>query len=155
MEAKQIIYYADDDVDDREVFTEVVESFGHNVHTFDRGRHLYDAITEINIKPDIVFLDIHMPIDTGLDILKEIKEHPQWHILPVILLSGSRYGSSEIKQYLSYGANFLIPKSTSFNDLRISLEKVLSVDWMSYKPEAEHFFADAKKLLLNRENKRI
>jgi chemotaxis family two-component system response regulator Rcp1 len=38
--------------------------------------------------PDLIFLDLHLPKKSGLEVLKEIKESPVWSVTPVVVVSG-------------------------------------------------------------------
>ncbi|HEY3940258.1 MAG TPA: response regulator [Bryobacteraceae bacterium] len=38
--------------------------------------------------PDIIFLDLHLPKKSGLEVLKEIKMNPSWMVTPVVVVSG-------------------------------------------------------------------
>ena len=39
--------------------------------------------------PDVIFLDLHLPKVSGLDVLAEIKRNPSFLITPVVIVSGS------------------------------------------------------------------
>jgi chemotaxis family two-component system response regulator Rcp1 len=39
--------------------------------------------------PDLVLLDLHMPRMNGLEVLAEIKQHPQWKRIPVVIMTSS------------------------------------------------------------------
>jgi chemotaxis family two-component system response regulator Rcp1 len=40
-------------------------------------------------RPDLVFLDLHLPKKTGLEVLAEIKGNPKLRVTPVVVVSGS------------------------------------------------------------------
>lgn len=65
-------------------------------------------------KPDILFLDIHLPDGSGLDILPQIKaEYPD---LPVISISAYDNGMEKQKALTSGAAHFL-PKPFNVGEL--------------------------------------
>ena len=39
--------------------------------------------------PDIIFLDLHLPRKSGLEVLREIKTSPRLKVTPVVVISGS------------------------------------------------------------------
>ncbi|MFL6353231.1 MAG: response regulator [Bryobacteraceae bacterium] len=39
--------------------------------------------------PDVIFLDLHLPKMSGLEVLAEIKENPRLLVTPVVVVSGS------------------------------------------------------------------
>jgi CheY-like chemotaxis protein len=72
MENPRRLYYLDDDTDDLHFFREAAESLGHNVEIFVNGTMMLKALKKETL-PDIIFLDIRMPVFDGeqiLDILK-------------------------------------------------------------------------------------
>ncbi len=38
--------------------------------------------------PDMIFLDLHLPKLSGLEVLEEIKSNPNWSATPVVVVSG-------------------------------------------------------------------
>ena len=38
--------------------------------------------------PDMIFLDLHLPKQSGLEVLEEIKANPNWTATPVVVVSG-------------------------------------------------------------------
>jgi chemotaxis family two-component system response regulator Rcp1 len=39
-------------------------------------------------RPDMIFLDLHLPKKSGLEVLREIKQNPIWVATPVVVVSG-------------------------------------------------------------------
>ena len=47
-----------------------------------------DALTRLETwTPDLVLLDLHLPKLEGMDVLWEIRQHPQWRNIPVVIIS--------------------------------------------------------------------
>jgi len=40
-------------------------------------------------RPDLILLDLHLPRMGGLEVLAEIKQHPQWKHIPVVIMTAS------------------------------------------------------------------
>jgi len=40
-------------------------------------------------RPDLILLDLHMPRMNGLEVLAEIKDHPDLHRIPVVMMTAS------------------------------------------------------------------
>lgn len=71
------------------------------------GQEALDLMRQL--KPNVVLLDIQMPILNGLEVLKEIKSDPELKETAVIMVSA--YTSSEdIEQSMSLGASGFIKK---------------------------------------------
>ena len=63
--------------------------------------------------PDIIFLDLHLPRKSGLEVLHEIKTNPKLRITPVVVVSGSA-DPKEIREAYELHASCYIRKP---NDL--------------------------------------
>jgi CheY-like chemotaxis protein len=71
------------------------------------GQEALDLVRQL--KPNVVLLDIQMPILNGMEVLKEIKADPQLKDTAVIMVSA--YTSAEdIEQSMSLGASGFIKK---------------------------------------------
>jgi DNA-binding NarL/FixJ family response regulator len=68
----------------------------------------------LELKPDALILDLHMPGGSGLDVLRALRS---LHLeLPVIICTN--YSDSEYRdECLSAGANFFLDKSTEFEKI--------------------------------------
>lgn len=64
--------------------------------------------------PLVILLDIKLPRVDGLQVLKELKNHPLSHPLPVVMLTSSREDRDINEAYL-LGANSYIVKPVDFS----------------------------------------
>ena len=140
MTKKLTIFYADDDLDDLEFFKIVIKQIGGNyeVVTYADGVELLDAIHNPPPNPHVVFLDINMPRMNGLEVLKKLRESTKYKHLPVIILSTSKDGPF-VKQSLDLGANYYVPKSSRFDELKQSIEYSLKINWDTFIPDRSNF----------------
>ncbi len=74
-------------------------------------------------KPDIIFLDINLPILNVIDLLQKIKENNELKSIPVIILSSSDR-IEDVKKAYSLGANTFISKSHIFNEVAQAVNTV-------------------------------
>jgi hypothetical protein len=63
--------------------------------------------------PIVILLDLNMPKVSGLEVLKVIKSHPDFKMIPVVILTTSSE-SSDIKTAYQLGANSYIVKPVNF-----------------------------------------
>ena len=90
------IYYADDDRDDIDIFTEAVKvlrerSAAHvNLHVYHSGDSLIKGISERLVDTGTIFLDINMPGMDGKKFLELAKQDAQFKTIPVIMFTSSQ-----------------------------------------------------------------
>lgn len=67
-------------------------------------------------RPDLVLLDIDLPIKSGHELLAEIKSHPQLRRIPVVMLTGSEAEEDILKSYDQY-ANAYVTKPIDLDEI--------------------------------------
>lgn len=85
----KVIYWAEDDLDDLLLFEAALSELSSAYHliSFANGQKLLDYIRDgLTPKPDIVLLDINMPVMNGLETLQDIRSKVSKD-LPVFVLS--------------------------------------------------------------------
>lgn len=87
-----------------------VVSNGEEVLAFLRRENLYAGAPT----PDLILLDLNMPRKSGLEALTEIKEHPQWKHIPIVILTASKAERDVIEAY-KHHANCYIVKPMDFD----------------------------------------
>lgn len=125
------IALADDDEDDRFLFKDAIDEIGikTKLSVFKNGKELMDYLSLPNvILPEIVFLDLNMPIKNGMQCLQEIRENKNLKDLCVAIYSTSS-SENDITDTFVKGANIYINKPSSFKDLKKALERVLRLNW--------------------------
>jgi DNA-binding NarL/FixJ family response regulator len=91
------------------------------VGTAEDGKELVEAA--IRLKPDLIILDITMPLLNGIDAAREIRKHlPPVKLLFVTMHTGPTY----LKAALEVGANGYAVKSSSRKEILAAVETVLS-----------------------------
>jgi len=84
--------------------------------------------------PEVLILDLKMPRMTGLELLAWIRDHPEYRVIPTIIMSSSRMDSDVEKAY-NLGANTYMIKPSSFEDLA-KMVKLAHGYWaVSVKPK--------------------
>lgn len=130
------ILLADDDHDDTFLFQEALEQVPVEtlLSVAENGVDLLRILKGSKCKPDMIFLDMNMPVKNGLECLEEIRGTTGYEQVPIVILSTS------IAQHLwesAYrnGANLYIQKPTSFNSLIEILKRCLLGRTGSTMPE--------------------
>ncbi|MGH9849986.1 MAG: response regulator [Blastocatellia bacterium] len=63
--------------------------------------------------PAVILLDLKLPKADGLEVLRRIKDHPVFRVIPVIVLTSSAE-DTDIKEAYNLGANSYIVKPVDF-----------------------------------------
>ena len=114
------ILVADDDPDIRDILKDTLNSLGARVVTAANGQECLDrAETDA---PDLILLDIEMPIKNGLEVLKELRQRGSE--MSVIMITA--YGTIErAVQAMKQGAYDFITKPFELDHVAVVVEKAL------------------------------
>ncbi|WP_082849868.1 adenylate/guanylate cyclase domain-containing protein [Halioglobus sp. HI00S01] len=80
------ILAVDDLQENRELVARYLSRSGHIVVTAAGGEEALQTLDQADV--DVVLLDLMMPDLDGREVLRRIKEHPEWRATPVIVISG-------------------------------------------------------------------
>lgn len=107
----------DDDEDDCEIFLVALEkSFGPgNYNTLNQATIALQQLDQKQLQPDLIFLDLNMPIMNGVEFLTLIKRKEHLSHIPVIIFSTSSQADL-IEKTRQLGAHDFITKPSDFND---------------------------------------
>lgn len=125
------ILLCDDDEDDRMFFSDAMKELKmQNVLTvFETGIELMNYLHHPDtLLPHILFLDINMPCKTGLECLKEIREHAKFKDLVIAIYSTSNT-EEDIETTFTNGANIYIKKPNEFEKLKKTIHHILNLNW--------------------------
>jgi CheY-like chemotaxis protein len=115
------ILVIDDDAEDIELFTEAFLSIDSTHTIFSAGDGKEGLKIAHDVTPDIIFLDINMPIMNGHDTLIAIRKDKSLKHITTCMLSTTN-NADEIQWYYTAGADGFIIKPPCFNELCLSLE---------------------------------
>ncbi|WP_281310289.1 response regulator [Flavobacterium flavigenum] len=125
------IILAEDDNDDKELFIDAVDAtkVPTEIITVGNGEELVDILKdETEQKPDIIFIDINMPVKGGKEALAEIKNDKKLKDIPAVMLSTSNH-PKDIEDTFNKGADLYIQKPSSFAGFILVLKKVFFLYW--------------------------
>jgi DNA-binding response OmpR family regulator len=72
----------------------VLECEGYNVDCATNGQEALDHLRELEVKPDLILLDVAMPVLDGYQFRVEQKRDPAINNIPVIVVTGGDIDSS-------------------------------------------------------------
>ena len=76
--------------------------------------------------PDVLLLDVMLPVGDGFDILANLRKHPQFALLPVALLT-AKDDPQEVARGLALGADAYITKPYSKTILADTIARILKM----------------------------
>lgn len=145
-QAKFKIVLTDDDSDDQDFFREALLEidFPCTLDCCDNGLELLDYLAdEKNTLPDLVFLDLNMPILSGIETLQQIRSIEQFSKIPVIAIYSTSSSPSDKEKSLLSGANAYITKPSQFSELKTVLKKVFATSWKTAPRDLKSFVISA------------
>ncbi len=78
-----------------------------------------------NAPPDLVLLDVMMPLRSGYDVCRQIRRHSELRAIKVVMLS-AKGGQADIQKGLDAGADLYITKPFSNRELLEKISAALS-----------------------------
>jgi CheY-like chemotaxis protein len=90
--SNKLIFYADDDPDDREMVTEAfrTEAPDTALKVFEDGVSLLHHLSlGQDVNPCLIILDVNMPMLSGKDTLRLLRDNSKYEAIPVVLFTTS------------------------------------------------------------------
>jgi DNA-binding response OmpR family regulator len=129
------VLVVDDDLKILAILTALLVPWGLKVTTLSDPSNFWEVLPVA--KPDLVILDIEMPIVSGLELCKSIRNHADWSSLPVIFLT-AHLESNVIQQVFAIGADDFVTKPVVGSEIisritnlmeRQQVKKIRSTEW--------------------------
>ena len=117
-----LIYIVEDDANICEIEAIALKNSGHMVETFENGKSFYDKLSAN--RPDLTILDIMLPDEDGLEILRKIRSKPDTRRIPVILISAKSTELDRVRG-LEIGADDYITKPFGVMELIARVKALL------------------------------
>ena len=117
---KPTILVAEDSADSREMMQVMLETKGYQVLPAENGIRALEVA--IRNQPDAVLLDLELPKLDGLAVTRNLRLHPKFRLVPIIIISGhdpSRYRQAA----LDAGCDDYLLKPISFASLDELLDR--------------------------------
>lgn len=120
-------FLIDDDVDDQEIFMTVLEEVQPDIRciTAANGQEAIDKIRHQRLKPDLIFLDLNMPLMNGQQFLQACSAHDTCKEIPVIILTTSS-DRRTIDETLQLGAKDYITKPDKFSEWGVVIREKIN-----------------------------
>ncbi|MCU7834334.1 MAG: response regulator [gamma proteobacterium symbiont of Taylorina sp.] len=124
-----------DDIEDNvDLLSSILRQMGLNVVCAYNGREALDEI-EKN-RPDIVFMDIRMPVMDGVEALLKIRQQLSSEQLKCIAVSAGNM-RHQADYFISKGFNLFISKPFRFDEIYYAITDILGVELQPLRTQAE------------------
>lgn len=115
---KSTVLVVDDDHDLRETMRDVLEDEGYVVQTASNGQEALDCLRDGKF-PEVVVLDLMMPVMDGWHFLDELKRDHALADIPVVVMSASHEGLRGL------GAKEFLSKPLDYHNLVATIDRSL------------------------------
>jgi CheY-like chemotaxis protein len=119
------VLVADDKTPGRELIRTILEQSGHLVFEAADGSEALRSAREF--LPDLIILDLHMPVLDGFGVLEELRLDQRFAATPIVALTASAM-QGDRERALTAGFTSYIAKPISLSTLRGEIESFLNVD---------------------------
>jgi CheY-like chemotaxis protein len=114
-------------VDDHREFLEILSvqlrSFGWDLILAGSAREAFQRLREI--QPNIILLDLRMPVMDGVQTARVLKSRPEYHNIPILAFSACGL-RSERQQCLEAGCDDYLSKPFTVSDLKERVMRLLA-----------------------------
>ena len=117
-----LIYVVEDDKNIQEIETFALANVGYEVKGFDSATDFYAALNET--APDLILLDIMLPDEDGLSIVKKLRTRQDTVLVPVIMVTAKTSEIDKVKG-LDLGADDYITKPFDMEEVLARIESNL------------------------------
>lgn len=127
------ILIVDDDLMNRLVLRQMLAPLGFELIEAKNGQQ--GVKQAIELKPDLILMDVVMPVMSGAEAVKEIRQQAVGKQCAIIALSANLFAQEES---LQAGCNLFLPKPVDLDQLLLEIEKLLQLTWHYAAAESEH-----------------
>jgi len=143
--SKRKVLIVDDEEMNRKVLSFMLDNYGYEFDTAVNGK---DGVEKVLVfKPDIVFLDIMMPVMDGFEACRILKTDPRTRHIPIVMVTAMADRDTRIK-CLEAGANDFITKPVDTSELLVRTKNLMKIK------EYEDFLKQHTELLESTVRKR-
>jgi CheY-like chemotaxis protein len=122
VDSRHVILVVDDQQDNREILSAVLSGRGHRVIEACNG--LEAVKLAARERPDLIIMDLSMPVMDGFGAMRLLRELPQVQQVPVVACTAHDTTSHKL-QALGVGFNEFLTKPIDFRKLDLVLNQFL------------------------------
>ena len=116
------ILVADDEPNIAAALEFLLQRNGHEVCIARNGDEALMLIERT--RPDLVLLDVMMPVRSGYEVCRALREREEWKHIKIVILT-AKGGEADAKKGLGLGADLYVTKPFSTRDLVAKINSLL------------------------------
>ena len=136
------VLIAEDNAVNRELLRELLELRGYTVLEACNGQEALPMIEQT--QPELLLLDIGMPVMDGFAVIRRIRENPRLAMLPVVAVTAYAMRGDQ-ERILNSGFDGYLSKPVNPSSLAAELDRVLTKGSQPAKADQAHEGQPAKK----------
>jgi two-component system, cell cycle response regulator DivK len=129
------VLIAEDNPVNRELLRELLELRGYVVVEACNGQEALQMIPEV--KPDILLVDIGMPVMDGFAVVRKVRENPEWAALPVLAVTAYAMRGDKEK-IIEAGFDGYLSKPINAAPLEAELNRLLAPENAKARGQGSH-----------------
>ncbi|MGK5090910.1 PAS domain S-box protein [Deltaproteobacteria bacterium TL4] len=105
------ILVVEDNEMNQEMIITLFEDFGIKVHLASNGvegLETLEQLAQVNQKPDLILMDLHMPKMGGLEAMEHIRKNTEYQSIPIVVLSADAFSEQQQKAFAAGASEYLV-----------------------------------------------
>ena len=115
------ILLVEDDPNLRDIMSRTIAEQGYQVIVAENGKRALDLLAKHS--PQLILLDIMMPVMDGFQFLHQLRRHPEWNPLPIVVLTAKTLTAEEREFLMAHTENVIQKRDRLRDDLLASIRR--------------------------------
>jgi two-component system chemotaxis response regulator CheY len=116
------VLVVDDDPYIRDVVAQLLEGEGYRIEEATNGAEALGVISDVDRRPNVILLDLMMPVMDGWEFARRLQEHVPPLNIPIVVLSAARLPNERLTVL---GAQAVLAKPFDVDELLDQVARVL------------------------------
>ncbi len=116
-----VILLVEDNHEMLQALTDALKLNKHRVIPARSGEVALHVLNTMSAPPDLIITDFRMPDMNGIELMREIRNHPLWSNIPIALMSGQ----TDLETIDNPHANAFIPKPFKVQQLEDTVAQLV------------------------------
>lgn len=122
------ILVVDDDKVIRYIVSHVLRTCGYQVEQATNGQEALELISHTLVPPQLILLDITMPLMGGIETLQRLRAEPRTSQIPIVMLTGMTKYLTSNDRNIAETANAYLDKPFQIDRLISTVEQLLTTE---------------------------